>query len=119
MIGIGETAAAVPANVQQMFAEPLELKTKAENYLRESGLDYTILRPGGLLSEPATGRGMRSQDPTIMGTVHRADLAQLVVDALNDDSQIGEIYSVVDAEILGVPDNEFIRTGIPPDEREE
>ncbi len=118
MVGIGETVAAVPENVQKMFAEPVKLKTQAENYLKESGLDYTILRPGGLLSEPATGNGFLTQDPTVMGIIHRADLAQLVVEALNDDSQIGQTYSTFDANNLGVPDNEFIRTGIPPDERE-
>ena len=118
MIGIGDSSQAVPDNVKRMFSEVIELKTLAEDYLKESGLSYTILRPGGLLSKPATGNGIRSQDPMTMGTIHRADLARLVVDALADDTQIGETYSVVDANILGVPDNEFIRTGRPPEERE-
>jgi uncharacterized protein YbjT (DUF2867 family) len=118
MIGVGDSAQAIPDNVKQFFSKVIELKTQAEDYLKASGLNYTILRPGGLLSELATGNGMRTQDPTVMGTIHRPDLAQLIVDALNDNSQIGEIYSVVDANMLGVPDNEFIRTGIPPGERE-
>lgn len=118
MIGVGDSSQAVPDNVKRMFSEVIELKTLAEDYLKASGLSYTILRPGGLLSKPATGNGMRTQDPTIMGTIHRADLARLVVDALGDDTQIGETYSVFDANILGVPDNEFIRTGLPPEERE-
>ncbi len=33
-----------------------EAKSEADKYLVESGLDYTILRPGGLTDDPGTGK---------------------------------------------------------------
>ena len=34
----------------------LEAKAEADKYVAESGLDYTIIRPGGLTDDPGTGR---------------------------------------------------------------
>jgi len=34
-----------------------------------------------------------------MGVIHRADLAQLTVDCIDDDATIGRIYHTVDPEI--------------------
>ena len=33
-----------------------EAKAEADKYLVESGLDYTIMRPGGLTDDPGTGK---------------------------------------------------------------
>ena len=33
-----------------------EAKAEADKFLMESGLDYTIVRPGGLTDDPGTGR---------------------------------------------------------------
>ena len=38
-----------------------------------------------------------------MGIIHRADLAALVVECLDDDSTIGRIYHTVDPEIKAQP----------------
>lgn len=42
--------------LNRMFGNVLIWKLKGENYLRGSGVAYTIVRPGGLLNEPA-GKG--------------------------------------------------------------
>eukprot|EP00967_Tisochrysis_lutea_P135641 scaffold240986_cov32-Tisochrysis_lutea.AAC.1 len=41
--------------VTNAFGHVLEEKLVAEKYLRNSGLDWTIVRPGGLKSDPPTG----------------------------------------------------------------
>ena len=61
-----------------------------------SGLTYTIIRPGGLKSEPATGNGILTEDPTIAGTIHRADVADLVCRCLGSDRANNKIFSAVD-----------------------
>ena len=104
MIGSGDSLNALSSEAQEIFAKTLELKNRAEEYLMASGLDYTILRPGGMLSEPATGRGMLSEDRNLMGTIHRADLAQLILDCLDDVATIGKIYATVDREMTGMPE---------------
>lgn len=45
-------------------------------------MEYTIIRPGGLKSEPATGRGVLTEDKSVCGAVHREDVAQLVAQSL-------------------------------------
>ncbi len=102
-IGSGDSVSAVAPKVLEVLGELLELKTKAENYLIDSGLDYTILRPGGMTSDPATGTGIKTPEHTVMGVITRADLARLVVECLDDDTTIKQIYHTVDPEIKWQP----------------
>ena len=38
-----------------VFGLTLIAKLQAENYIRKSGINYTIIRPGGLKNEPPSG----------------------------------------------------------------
>jgi uncharacterized protein YbjT (DUF2867 family) len=65
-----------------------EAKAAADARLRASGLDWTVLGPGGLTLDPATGRitvGPEAAD----GKVSREDVAQVIAAALADPSTIG------------------------------
>ncbi len=95
-IGSGESAAALPPQAFEALKDVLAEKEKAEHYLMSSGLTYTIIRPGGLKSEPATGNGILTEDPTIAGTIHRADVADLVCRCLGSDRANNKIFSAVD-----------------------
>jgi len=98
-IGAGDSRSAVAPKVIEVLGEVLAAKAEAEDYLMQSGLDATILRPGGMTSDPASGTAIKSEDHTLMGVIHRADLAQLTVDCIDDDATIGRIYHTVDPEI--------------------
>ena len=76
-IGTGESAVALPPQALETLGPVLLEKEKAEQHLINSGLTYTIIRPGGLKSEPATGNGVLTQDFKIVGSIHREDVAQL------------------------------------------
>jgi uncharacterized protein YbjT (DUF2867 family) len=65
-----------------------EAKAAADARLRASGLDWTVLGPGGLTLDPATGRitvGPEAAD----GKVSREDVAQVIAAALADPSTVG------------------------------
>ncbi|MDH3978754.1 MAG: SDR family oxidoreductase [Gammaproteobacteria bacterium] len=98
-IGCGDSHGAVAPKVIEILGEVLAAKTEAENNLEQSGLDYTILRPGGLTDNPASGTAIKSTDHQLMGVANRADVAKLVVDCIDDASTIGEIYHAIDPEI--------------------
>lgn len=98
-IGCGDSRAAVAPKVIEVLGAILADKTQAEDYLMASGLDATILRPGGMTSDPASGTAIKTEDHTVMGVIHRADLARLAVGCLDDDATIGHIYHTVDPEI--------------------
>src|SRR6185437_8315036 len=63
-----------------------EAKAAADAHLRASDLDWTVLGPGRLPLEPATGRIAVDQ---AKGQVSRADVAHVAAAALTDDSTIG------------------------------
>ena len=99
-IGSGNSAVALPPQALETLGPVLAEKEKAEKYLIESGLTYTIIRPGGLKSEPATGNGVLSENPKTAGTIHRADVAQLVCRCLNSEGANKKILSAVDRQMV-------------------
>ena len=90
-IGCGDSRPVVSPTVIEVLGEILAAKTEAEDHLMASGLDATILRPGGMTSDPASGTAIMSDDHSLMGVINRADLAALTVDCIDDDATIGKI----------------------------
>jgi uncharacterized protein YbjT (DUF2867 family) len=106
-IGAGESAVALPPQALQTLGEVLKEKEKAEQHLIQSGLIYTIIRPGGLKSEPSTGNGILTEDPKIAGTIHRGDVGQLVCRCVSSDRANNRVLSAVDRSMIyGTPDFE-------------
>lgn len=98
-IGCGDSRAAVGPKVLEFLGAVLDEKTLGENYLMASGLDYTILRPGGMTHEAASGTAIRTEDRLAMGVINRADLARLVVECLDDPLTAGKVYHALDPAI--------------------
>jgi uncharacterized protein YbjT (DUF2867 family) len=98
-IGSKESAVALPPQAMETLRPVLLEKEKAEKHLAESGLTYTVIRPGGLKSEPATGNGVLTEDYKIAGTIHRADVAQLTCQCLFSDVANNKILSAVDRQM--------------------
>ena len=99
-VGAGDSYEAAPLISRLALSKVLPQKTAAEDYIRTSGLDYTILRPGGL--PPGiipTGEGILSEDAATMGFIKRPDLARLIVGVLYDDRTIGKTLAVVDPSL--------------------
>jgi uncharacterized protein YbjT (DUF2867 family) len=96
-IGAGNSRPALSPRALQFLGAVCALKTEGEDHLKGSGLDYTIVRPGGLGHGPASGRGRLSEDPMTSGGIARAELARLLVACLDDDATIGKVLSAVEA----------------------
>jgi len=97
-VGAGDSAAATQWWVEWILKDVIDMKARAEAHLISSGLDYTILRPGGLTEAKPTGDGILTEDPTRMGMISRPDLAGLIVDVVEDDATIGKTYTAIDSE---------------------
>ncbi len=95
-VGAGDSAPHAPLLSRMLLSRVLPLKTQAEDHLTGSGLDYTIIRPGGLTFDAGTGNGVVSEDPSTMGFIARPDLAKLVLDILHDDRAIGKTLTAID-----------------------
>lgn len=100
-VGCGSSKEAAPPSVFEVLKDVLAAKEKAENILIKyyTNTNWTIIRPGGLKSEPATGKAILTDDMTAMGTIHREDVARLVVDALTSPSAERKILTAIDPSI--------------------
>ncbi|HEY9725455.1 MAG TPA: SDR family oxidoreductase, partial [Chroococcales cyanobacterium] len=108
-IGSGESVVAIPPQALEALKTVLIEKEQAENYLMQSGLTYTVIRPGGLKSEPATGNGILTEDYKVAGSIHRADVAQLVCQCLFSDAANNKILSAIDrTQMYGNPEFEVL-----------
>ena len=105
-IGTGDSAIALPDSALQALGAVLKEKNLAEEHLRNSGLTYTIVRPGGLKSEPATGNGVLTADPSIGGIIHRADVAELISQCVNNPKSYNQTLGAVDRTMV-YGDREF------------
>lgn len=85
-MGCGEQFDGLNGNVKKFLGEALLAKTEAEDYLRLSGLPWTIVRPGGLNNEPPTGSFYLSDRPdrSRQGYISREDVAAAVLSILDD-----------------------------------
>ena len=67
----------------EVWAAYLTAKKAAEEAIQESGLDWTILRPGQLTDEPGTGRVLLAPPPVERAEVTRDDTAAVLVALLD------------------------------------
>jgi uncharacterized protein YbjT (DUF2867 family) len=90
------------------FFHPLNLfwlilvwKKKAEEYLRQSGLTYTVVRPGGLKNEDNTDGIVMSQPDTLFeGSIPRQKVAQVCVEALFSPEAKNKVVEIVAKEAV-------------------
>ncbi len=75
----------------------LEAKADADKFVAESGLDYTIVRPGGLTDDPGTGN-VSVGDELPGGSVARDDVALVLAEVLRADNTIGKAFDLVGGE---------------------
>jgi putative NADH-flavin reductase len=98
-LGVGDSHSQVSAEFQQAMDTVLlpiiVAKTEQERLIRASGLDWTIVRPGGLGDGPGTGDYRSGTDPTLMaGLVSRSDVAEFVLRQLSDASYLHQCPAV-------------------------
>ncbi|NDD73766.1 MAG: NAD-dependent epimerase/dehydratase family protein [Gammaproteobacteria bacterium] len=95
-IGAGDSRTAAPWLARLVLGKFMALKTEAEALLRESTLEWTIVRPGHLKNGAATGNGMLLEDSTVSGAIAREDVGALVADVLSRPETIGKIYACIE-----------------------
>ncbi|ACU34003.1 SDR family oxidoreductase [Actinosynnema pretiosum subsp. pretiosum] len=90
--GIGRTTG------DEVFDAYLLAKGAAEEDLKARDLDWTIVRPGRLTDEPATGAVRLTEGDAQDGSVPRADVAAVVVAVLAQPSSVGKTYELISGE---------------------
>ena len=93
-IGVDEP---LPDDTDPVWRAYVEAKRDADAALRDSGLQWTILRPGRLTDDPATGRVALGDAPR--GDVTRADVAAVVAAVLDDPRTARQQWNVVSGDV--------------------
>lgn len=75
------------------FAVYLRAKGKADEELRGSGLDYSIVRPTGLTDEPGAG-AVEIAEQVERGQISREDVASVLVAVLDEPASIGKTFAL-------------------------
>jgi uncharacterized protein YbjT (DUF2867 family) len=88
-IGAGD-----PASAPESMRAYQEAKGEADERLAQSGLDFTIVRPGRLTDGPSTGRVAAGPDVE-RGDIPRADVALALAAVLDTASSVGKTFNLV------------------------
>lgn len=94
---ISAMGAADPTAGAESMVPYLKAKAGADEALRASDLEYTIVRPGSLTDDAATGR-VRIAERLDPGTVTRADVAAVLAACLDEPTTIRRTFDLLAGE---------------------
>jgi|SRR5690625_534284 len=80
--------------VRTIIKEAVEDHGRQEALVQQSDLRWTILRPGGLSAEPLTRYEADTTGTLRISRISRAAVADLALNALEDDQSVGKIYTL-------------------------
>ena len=83
-----------PGEMQPYFAA----KAEADAALERSGLDYTIVRPGGLTDDPGTGLVTAAPSLERGGQVSRDDVAAVLLAVLGAPNTVGKAFDLLEGD---------------------
>lgn len=87
----------VPADADEQWAAYVNAKKDADDNLKATKLQWTILRPGGLTDDEGTGK-VQLADKLERGQIPRADVAATVVAALGQPQSQGHVWELVSGD---------------------
>ncbi|WP_375490736.1 SDR family oxidoreductase [uncultured Jatrophihabitans sp.] len=85
------------AGSDEVFQIYLRAKSEADAALRDSGLDWTVVRPGGLTDDQPTGK-VQAATETGRGSIPRADVAAVIVAVLNKPDTIDKQFELIEGD---------------------
>ncbi len=92
---ISSMGAADPESRDEAMRPYLRAKARADERLRESGLDYTIIRPGRLTDDAGTGTVDAAESLGRYGEIPREDVAATIAAALEAPNTVGKTFEVL------------------------
>ena len=92
---VSAMGAADPESGSEAMQPYLFAKARADQALEESGLDYTIVRPGSLTDGPGTGTVEAAQSLGRRGEIPREDTARVIAVALEKENTFGKTFEVL------------------------
>lgn len=82
-------------SVSDDLQDYLEAKQNADEHLKSSGIDYSIVRPGSLNNNKGSGKIKLDKKFDEMGEISRADVAKTLVEVLDDKVRHNEVFEIL------------------------
>ena len=94
MISSYDTTRKAIQEASESFAPYVAAKHYADEWLRSTDLDYTMIHPGALSNDKGTGK-IEAATTVEPKEVPREDIAQVIFACLQNDSTIGKEFQVI------------------------
>ncbi len=95
---VSSMGAGAPEKGPEKLQHYLRAKHNADEHLKNSGLDYTIVRPGRLTDDDGTGKVTVSADLKEVGKIPRQDVARVLLAVLDSDNATDAVFDVVSGD---------------------
>jgi uncharacterized protein YbjT (DUF2867 family) len=95
---VSSMGAEEPDNGPEKLRHYLRAKHNADEHLKSSGLNYTIIRPGQLTNGEGTGKVAVSAGQENVGKIPRQDVARVLLAALDADATADRVFYVVSGD---------------------
>lgn len=92
---VSSVGAEEPDNGPEKLRHYLQAKHNADEHLKSSGLNYTIVRPGQLTNDEGTGKVAVSTGHEDTGKIPRQDVARVLLAALDTTTADNRVFYVV------------------------
>jgi len=107
-IGVGNSRYAINPLFRFLMGPVLKMKEKSENFIKSCGIDYTILRPGGLKDKELSGDVCFGEGGKLSGYISRRQVAKICVDALTNASMRNRTLEIVDSSTVKQKQRPFV-----------
>lgn len=95
---VSSMGAEEPENGPEKLQHYLKAKHNADEHLKKSGLNYTIVRPGQLTNDEGTGKVAVSARHENIGKISRQDVGRVLLAALDADTTVNQIFEVISGD---------------------
>src|SRR4051794_35689379 len=96
---VSSMGAGDPESAPEEMRPYQQAKHDADEALAASGLEWTIVRPGGLTDEPGSGRVAVAERLGRRGTVPRLDVAEVLVACLTTPRTVRRTFELLEGDV--------------------
>lgn len=95
---VSSMGAGEPEKGPEKLRHYLQAKHNADEHLKNSGLNYTIVRPGQLTDDDGTGKVVVRARLEDFGKIPRQDVARVLLAVLDSDNTDNRVFEVVSGD---------------------
>lgn len=85
-------------SISDELEDYLRAKQNADEHLKASGINYTIVRPGSLNNNESAGKIKLEEKLNERGEIPRADVARVLIEVLDEKVRHNEVFEILSGD---------------------